>query len=81
MPHESAAAAPKTKGFPGDPFHDPFHAVGHHPHSGGYLSPWPLAALTSSIGRRRLSLGYEESGAGFGRLALSPQVSLACVNA
>jgi hypothetical protein len=27
MPHESAAAAPKTQGFPGDPFHDPFHAA------------------------------------------------------
>jgi len=28
MPHESATDAPKTKGFPGDPFHDPFHAAG-----------------------------------------------------
>ena len=28
MPHESADAAPKTKGFPGDPFHDSFHAAG-----------------------------------------------------
>ena len=27
MPHESAAAAPKARGFPGDPFHDPFHAA------------------------------------------------------
>ena len=28
MPHESAIAAPKTRGFPGDPFHDPFHGGG-----------------------------------------------------
>jgi hypothetical protein len=28
MQHESAAAAPKTRGFPGDPFHNPFHAAG-----------------------------------------------------
>ncbi len=28
MPHESATDAPKTKGFPGDPFHNPFHAAG-----------------------------------------------------
>jgi hypothetical protein len=27
MPHKSAAAAPKTQGFPGDPFHDPFHGA------------------------------------------------------
>jgi hypothetical protein len=28
MPHESAIAAPKTRVFPGDPFHDPFHGGG-----------------------------------------------------
>ena len=28
MPHESAADALKTRGFPGDPFHGPFHAAG-----------------------------------------------------
>jgi hypothetical protein len=28
MPHEGAAAAPKTERIPGDPFHDPFHAAG-----------------------------------------------------
>ena len=28
MPHGSAAAAPNTRAFPGDPFHDPFHGVG-----------------------------------------------------
>jgi hypothetical protein len=27
MPQESALAAPKTRGFAGDPFHDPFHAA------------------------------------------------------
>jgi hypothetical protein len=28
MAHDTAIAAPETKGFPGDPFHDPFHAAG-----------------------------------------------------
>jgi hypothetical protein len=27
MPHGSAAAAPKTVGFTGDPFHDSFHGL------------------------------------------------------
>ena len=27
MPHESATAAPITRGFPDGPFHDPFHAA------------------------------------------------------
>ena len=27
MPYESALAAPKTRVFPGDPFHDPFHVA------------------------------------------------------
>jgi hypothetical protein len=50
MPHESAAAAPKTKGFPGDPFHDPFHAflLAQADGLGGGVSVTPFLSLTLS---------------------------------
>ena len=45
MPHDSAVAAAKTKGFPGDPF----HAAGLKPPS-GYHSPQPgRAGVTGRV--------------------------------
>jgi hypothetical protein len=39
MPQEIAVAAPKTQGFPGDPFHDPFHAAASEVDIRGSWSP------------------------------------------
>ena len=38
MPHESAIAAPKTREFPGDPFHASFHAPGIWPARDGEVA-------------------------------------------
>ena len=47
MPHESAAAAPKTMGFPGDPFHDPFHGTARPWRAQGFQGSSSVISCTS----------------------------------
>jgi hypothetical protein len=64
MPHKSAIAAPKTRGFPGDPFHDPFHGAVD------CLGRSPTCGLTSATVGPVVACG----GDGLPRLGLSRRV-------